>query len=83
MRIGTLGAADFFQMGLENSMKKNSEYKSPTKKMILIPIFFFFFVCVGAKWFFLHLVARGWENVKFLGDLISFLGEGGLFHLLP
>ena len=26
---------------------------------------------------FLHLLARGWENFKFPGDLISFLGEGG------
>ena len=33
--------------------------------------------------FFLSLVARGWENFKFLGDLISFLEERGLDHLLP
>ena len=32
---------------------------------------------------FLYLVARSWENFKFLGDLISLLGEGGLGHLLP
>ena len=32
---------------------------------------------------FLHLVARNWEKFEFLGDWISFLGEGGLDHLLP
>ena len=48
MGIGTLGGADFFEVGLENSMFKNSEYKSQTKKMILIPTIFF----VVAKWFF-------------------------------
>ena len=25
---------------------------------------------------FLHLLARGWENFRFLGYLMSFLGEG-------
>ena len=30
----------------------------------------------------LHLVASSWESFKFLGDLISFLGEGGLGRLL-
>ena len=76
MRIGTLGGGDFFQVGLENSMYKNSEYKSQTKKMILIPNIFF----VVTKWFFLHLVAGGWEHFKFLVDLISFLGEERLGH---
>ena len=79
MRIGTLGGGDFFQVGLENSMYKNSEYKSQTKKMILIPNIVF----VGAKCFFLHLVARGWENFKFLGDLISFPSGERLGQLLP
>ena len=71
MKIGTLGRDDFFQVGLGNSKYKNSEYKSQTKKMILIPNIFF----VGGQKIFLHLVARGWENFKFLG-------EGGLGHLL-
>ena len=48
MRIGTLGGSDFFWVGTENSMYKNSEYKSQTKKMILIPNIVF----VGTKWFF-------------------------------
>ena len=48
MSIGTLARGDFFQVGLENSMYKNSEYKSETKMMILIANIFF----VGAKWFF-------------------------------
>ena len=78
MRIGTLDGGDFFQVGLENSMYKNSEYKSQTKKTVLIPNIFF----VGPKWFFLHLVARGWENFRFLVDLISFSSEGRLGHLL-
>ena len=78
MKIGTLSGGDIFQVGLENSMYKNSECKSQTKKTILIPNIFF----VGAKWvFFLHLVARGWE--KFLVDLISFSSEGQQGHLLP
>ena len=72
-RIGTLGGGDVFQVGLEKSMYKNSEYKSQTKKMILRPIFFLWGLNV---FFFLHLVARSQENFKFLGDLISFLGEG-------
>ena len=55
-------------MLLEFSVYKNSEYNSQTKKMILIPNIFF----VGAKWFFLHLVARGWENSKFLGGNFQF-----------
>ena len=79
MRIDTLGGGDFFQVELENSIYKNSEYKSQTKKTILIPNIFF----VGAKWVFLHLVARGWENFKFRVDLISFSSEGWLDHLLP
>ena len=45
MTIGTLGGGNFFQVALENSMYKNSEYKSQTKKMILIPNILF----VGAK----------------------------------
>ena len=39
---------DFLQVGLENSMHKNSECKSQTKKMILIANIFF----LRAKWFF-------------------------------
>ena len=30
--IGTLGGGDFFQVGLENSLDKNNEYKSQAKK---------------------------------------------------
>ena len=73
MRIGTLGGGDFLQVGLENSVYKNSEFKSQAKKMILIVNIFF----VGAKWFFLHFLARDCENFKFLGDLIFFLGDVG------
>ena len=52
-RIGIFGEdwyfrwGDFFQVGLENSKYKNMEYKSQTKKMILIPNILF----VVAKWF--------------------------------
>ena len=79
MKIGTLGRVDFFQVGLENSIYKNSECKSQVKKAILIPNIFF----MGAKWFFLYLVARGRQNFRFLADLISFSSEGRLVHLLP
>ena len=50
VRVGTLGrgVGDFLQVWLENPMYKNSEYKSQTKKLILIPNIFF----VGAKWLF-------------------------------
>ena len=36
MRIGTLGEGDFFEVVLEKSLHKNSEYESQTKKMIPI-----------------------------------------------
>ena len=81
VRIGTLGVDDSFKVGLENSMYKNRKYKLQTKKMILIPNIFF----VGAKWF-LHLIARSWENFRFLGGLISCFWRRrgrGLGHLLP
>ena len=81
VRIGTLGVDDSLKVGLENSMYKNRKYKSQTKKMILIPNIFF----VGAKWF-LHLIARSWENFRFLGGLISCFWRRrgrGLGHLLP
>ena len=39
--------------------------------------------------FFRYLVARGWENFKFLwdflywGELISFVGEGEFYSIKP
>ena len=38
MGIGTLGGGDSFEVGLQNSVYKNSEYESQTKKMIQIVI---------------------------------------------
>ena len=38
MGIGTLGGGDSFEVRLENSLYKNSEYESQTKKMIQIVI---------------------------------------------
>ena len=59
-------------------MYKNSECKCQTKKMTLIPIFFLLwgFSLWGLNVFFLYLIARDWENFKFLGDLISFWEKG-------
>ena len=48
---------------------------------------FLFFFGGGVKFFFSCLAARGWEDFKFLGDLLNwedlifFSGEGGLGHL--
>ena len=64
---------DFFKAGLDNYMHENSECKSQTKKIILITNIRF----LETKWVFLHLLARGWKNIKFLENLISCLGEGG------
>ena len=82
---------------------KNSEYESKKKKKdsncnfynfsLLLPWYILpaankYFFCEGI-FFFSYLVARGWENFKFFGELlywghlVSFLGEGKLDHFLP
>ena len=81
---------------------KNSEYESKKKKntpIVVSTIFHFCFhgiyslvptnIFFVKEYFFSYLVARGWGNFKFLGELlywghlVSFLGEGEVDHFLP
>ena len=72
MRIGTLGDGAFLQVGLENSIYKNSECKSQTKKIFGMEIFFF----VGAKWFFASF-SLGLDKFQIACILNFFFGRRG------
>ena len=74
MRIDTLGGGDFFRWDLKTPSIKVVNTSLKQKRFQIFSLW--------GQNVFLHPVARGWENFKFLGDLIYFLGGGRLGHLL-